>query len=103
MRLSSWFALVLSCAVAIVACDQLTTVAPPDGDVFDAPVPGLTDAEMAAFARGDAEFSRRFAPRTGLGPIINNVSCFACHSGDGRGRLENSLQRVGSADDDFLA
>ena len=85
------------------ACDTLTTEAPLDGDVFDAPLPGLTAAEMAAFARGDAEFSRRFAPSTGLGPIFNNASCFSCHSGDGRGRLENSLQRIGDASDDFLA
>jgi CxxC motif-containing protein (DUF1111 family) len=95
-------ALVLTAAVASVACEKLITEAPIDGDVFDAPVAGLTDAEMAAFARGDAEFSRGFAPNTGLGPIFNNVSCFSCHSGDGRGRLDNSLQRIGSAADDFL-
>ena len=88
--------------VAALACGDLFTEPPLDGDVFDAPVPGLTDAEMAAFARGDAEFSRRFAPNSGLGPIFNNSSCFSCHSGDGRGRLDNSLQRIGSADDDFL-
>src|SRR5687768_11007969 len=57
---------------------------------------------MAAFARGDAEFERRFAPNTGLGPIFNNASCAACHSGDGRGFLDNALQRIGSESDDFL-
>ncbi|HVE77397.1 MAG TPA: di-heme oxidoredictase family protein [Gemmatimonadaceae bacterium] len=95
-------ALALTAAIAALACGELFTEPPLDGDVFDAPVPGLTAAEMAAFARGDAEFSRRFAPNTGLGPIFNNTSCFSCHSGDGRGRLDNSLQRVGSAGDDFL-
>ena len=94
-------ALVLASTVAAVACDQLTTVAPADGDVFDAPVEGLTDAEMAAFARGDAEFERGFAPNTGLGPIFNNVSCATCHSGDGRGVLRNALFRIGSDVDDF--
>lgn len=89
-------------ATALLACGDLFTEPPLDGDVFDAPVPGLTDAEMTAFARGDAEFSRRFAPSTGLGPIFNNASCFSCHSGDGRGRLDNSLQRIGSSSDDFL-
>jgi hypothetical protein len=79
-------ALLLCGVLAVAACDQLTTVAPPDGDVFDAPVEGLSDAEMAAFARGDAEFERQFAPNTGLGPIFNDVSCATCHSGDGRGR-----------------
>jgi len=87
---------------AIAGCDTLTTSAPADGDVFDAPMPGLTPAELAAFARGDAEFERRFAPATGLGPIFNNVSCASCHSGDGRGRLDNALQRIGTADDDYL-
>ena len=96
------FALLCTATVAILACGELFTEPPLDGDVFDAPVPGLTDAEMAAFARGDAEFSRKFAPNTGLGPIFNNTSCFACHSGDGRGRLDNSLQRIGAAGDDFL-
>src|SRR5262245_44177741 len=92
----------LSATVAIVACSQLVTDAPAAGDVFDAPVEGLSPAEAAAFARGDAEFARRFAPSTGLGPVFNNASCAACHSGDGRGVLENSLHRIGSADNDFL-
>lgn len=84
------------------ACDQLATEAPLDADIFDAAVPGLTHAEAAAFARGDAEFARRFSPSTGLGPIFNNASCAACHSGDGRGRLDNALQRIGSPADDLL-
>src|SRR5215216_2916649 len=97
------FAVVLLCATAaIVACSQLTTEVPPGGDVFDAPVSGLTAAEAAVFAQGDAEFGRRFAPASGLGPIFNNASCAACHSGDGRGVLENALHRIGSADDNFL-
>jgi CxxC motif-containing protein (DUF1111 family) len=86
-----------------IGCSDLFTAATSAADIFDAPVPGLTAAEQAAFARGDAEFNRRFAPSTGLGPIFNNVSCFSCHSGDGRGRSENSLQRIGSVDDSFLS
>lgn len=89
-------------AIGAAACDQLTTVAPSDGDLFDAPVEGLTQAELAAFARGDAEFGRQFAPNTGLGPIFNDVSCATCHSGDGRGQLRNALFRIGSEADDFL-
>ena len=97
------FAVVLACAAAtIVACSQLTTEVPGDGDTFDQPVAGLTAAEAAVFAKGDAEFGRRFSPATGLGPVFNNASCAACHSGDGRGVLENALHRIGSADDDFL-
>src|SRR5687767_11131322 len=94
--------LVFLCCLAIAACGDLLTQAPPDGDVFDASVPGLNPAGLRAFARGDAEFARRFAPATGLGPIFNNASCASCHSGDGRGRLENSLSRIGSMDNDML-
>ena len=97
------FFVVLACVAAtIVACTQLTTEAPANGDTFDQPVAGLTAAEAAVFAKGDAEFGRRFSPATGLGPVFNNASCAACHSGDGRGVLENALHRIGSADDDFL-
>lgn len=95
-------AVFLLSAVGALACAELFTEPALDADIFDAPVPGLTNGEMAAFARGDAEFSRNFAPASGLGPIFNNRSCFSCHSGDGRGRLENSLKRIGSVDDDFL-
>jgi CxxC motif-containing protein (DUF1111 family) len=77
----------------IAACGVLTTEVPDDGDLFDAPFPFLTETELAAFVRGDAEFGRAFAPATGLGPIFNNVSCASCHSGDGRGRPENILVR----------
>ena len=97
-----WIVAAAVCGFTVGACDRLATEAPPDGDVFDGPVEGLTSAELAAFARGDAEFERRFAPGTGLGPIFNNASCAACHSGDGRGFLDNALQRIGSESDDFL-
>src|SRR5215207_10228123 len=95
-------ALYLSVLCFSWGCADLITDAPTDGDVFDAPVPGLTAGELTAFVRGDAEFERRFAPSTGLGPIFNNVSCASCHSGDGRGRLSNSLQRIGTAANDML-
>ena len=87
---------------ATLACGDLVTEAPGDGDVLDSALPGLTSHELAAFVRGDAEFERRFAPSTGLGPIFNNVSCASCHSGDGRGRLQNALQRIGTVENDML-
>lgn len=86
-------AVALAVAVAASGCDLLTTEAPDPGEVFDGPVDGLTAAELAAFVRGDREFGRPFAPSEGLGPIFNNVSCAACHSADGRGRIENALTR----------
>ena len=101
-RIASIVAALAVTVTTVVACDQLTTVAPPDGDVFDAPVEGLSGAELAAFARGDAEFARPFSPNAGLGPIFNDVSCAACHSGDGRGQLRNALLRIGDPSNDFL-
>lgn len=89
-------------ALTLAACDHVLTAPPEDADVFDAPLPGLTRTELAAFARGDAEFERRFSPAGGLGPIFNNVSCAACHSGDGRGRDENVLVRFGRDGDPLL-
>jgi CxxC motif-containing protein (DUF1111 family) len=87
--------------IALSGCGDLLTEAPDAGEVLDGPVDGLSPTEMAAFIRGDQEFGRRFAPATGLGPIFNDVSCAACHSGDGRGRPGNALTRIGSPDDDM--
>jgi CxxC motif-containing protein (DUF1111 family) len=80
-------------AAFAASCDGLITAPPEDADILDSPLPGLTAEEMAAFARGDAEFGRRFAPSSGLGPIFNNVACAECHSGDGRGRPDTILLR----------
>jgi CxxC motif-containing protein (DUF1111 family) len=93
---------ILALALPAVGCDALLTAAPDPADVLDGPVDGLTSAELAAFALGDAQFERRFSPAAGLGPIFNNVSCAGCHSGDGRGRAEpeafNIVMRVNLAE-----
>jgi CxxC motif-containing protein (DUF1111 family) len=96
------FSLLVLAAFVAGACSELLTSAPDDADLFDAPLEGLTASELASFVRGDEEFGRRFSAASGLGPAFNNVSCASCHSGDGRGRLENSLFRIGSDADDFL-
>ena len=85
--------LLIMVVLGLAACDRLMTTAPENGDIFDGPLPGLSAADLAAFAEGDAQFGRAFAPSAGLGPIFNNVSCASCHSGDGRGRPENALTR----------
>ncbi len=90
---------VLCLTALAVSCSDLFTEAPDDADLFDAPLEGLTSEELAAFVRGDEAFGQGFAPATGLGPIFNNRSCAACHSGDGRGRPENALTRFGEAPD----
>ena len=89
----------LAAVLGLGACDRLMTTAPPRGDVFDAPLAGLSAAELAAFVEGDDQFALAFAPATGLGPVFNNVSCASCHSGDGRGRPENALTRFSRGGD----
>jgi CxxC motif-containing protein (DUF1111 family) len=89
--------------LALVACGDLLTSTPDAGDVLDGPLDGLSPSERAAFIRGDEEFGRRFAPSEGLGPIFNDAACAACHSGDGRGRPENALIRIGTPTDGMLA
>ena len=83
--------------VALQGCDTLLTEPPPDADVMDGPLPGLSTEELGVFLLGDAAFERSFSPTEGLGPIFNNTSCGGCHSGDGRGRPDNILIRIGVA------
>ncbi len=89
----------LGLTLLALGCSEILTSAPSDSDLFDAPLPGLTPEQMAAFDRGDEQFGRAFAPAEGLGPIFNNTACAACHSGDGRGRPENNLVRFGVSPD----
>ena len=65
----------LSAVLMLGACSEIGTEAPADGEVFDAPLPGLTPEELAAFLKGDEVFGSAFSPARGLGPIFNNVSC----------------------------
>jgi CxxC motif-containing protein (DUF1111 family) len=86
----------------VIACGDLLTTLPRDADLLDAPLPELTESELAAFLRGDEEFGRAFSVADGLGPLFNDVSCAACHSGDGRGHPRNILTRIGDSTNDFL-
>jgi CxxC motif-containing protein (DUF1111 family) len=52
----------------------------PPRDTFGEPLAGLTDAELALFFDGRAEFQERKTPADGLGPIFNDISCIACHT-----------------------
>lgn len=96
-------AALLIAAVCIAACGSLLTEVADDGDVFDAPLSGLTGDELAAFVRGDEEFGRLFTAADGLGPIFNETSCATCHSGDGRGDPRSILSRIGEPSNGFLS
>jgi CxxC motif-containing protein (DUF1111 family) len=47
---------------------------------FGAPLPNLTPEQLTAFATGLDEFNTAETPAGGLGPIMNNRSCVACHA-----------------------
>ena len=89
-------------AAGMAACGDLFTDAPRDADLFDAPLDGLSREEQQAFLEGDEQFGVQFRVVDGLGPIFNDVSCAACHSGDGRGRPENALLRISRGADPAL-
>jgi CxxC motif-containing protein (DUF1111 family) len=68
-----------------------TTVFDATADAFSLAAPNLQALSLARHETGDAEFEIEFVPtpavaNAGLGPVFDNVSCEACHEGDGRGR-----------------
>jgi CxxC motif-containing protein (DUF1111 family) len=85
----------LTISLGIIACDTLFTEPPADGETFDAPIAGLSKAELAAFVRGDEAFGKMFTVHEGLGPLFNQPSCESCHPGDGRGSARTNLVRFG--------
>jgi len=79
----------------IAACNTVLPDAPSSDSVLEGPVENLTGQQLAAFLAGDREFSRRFGPADGLGPIFVATSCESCHVGDGKGHPLFNLRRFG--------
>lgn len=50
------------------------------GDFGDA-LPGVSPTESQAFSSGRTAFATAETPAEGLGPVFNDVSCAACHTG----------------------
>ncbi len=94
-------AIVAICAIDLhaIGCEKLLTAKPDPGGRFDTPLPGLGNGELGDFQAGHTQFRKAFTIAEGLGPIFNNVSCASCHSGDGRGRPENTLTRFSRGTD----
>ena len=68
-----------------------TTVFNATQDAFSLPAPNLSGLSLALHGEGDEGFEDAFdaspsAEHPGLGPVFDNVSCEACHVGDGRAR-----------------
>jgi CxxC motif-containing protein (DUF1111 family) len=67
-----------------------TTVFDESEEAFELPAPNLQGKNIERHELGDVAFDLAHVdgtgPAGGLGPIFDNVSCEACHPGDGRGR-----------------
>jgi CxxC motif-containing protein (DUF1111 family) len=59
---------------------------------FGAPMPGLTEVEQNRFEAGLDEFSEAEEADEGLGPVFNQTSCAACHSGPAVGGDSNVVE-----------
>lgn len=81
--------------IVLMGCSELITEAPKENEVFDAPLDGITSAQMAAHVAGDEAFGELFNSATGLGPIFNQPSCESCHPGEGRAHPSTNLRRFG--------
>ncbi len=83
----------------ICACSVLEPALPPDEELLDGPIEGLTLAESAQFLAGDIAFNDEvFNSKTGLGPLFVSTSCGSCHAGDGKGHPFTTLTRFGQKD-----
>lgn len=84
---------------AVVACSKVLPGTPPDDELLDGPVEGLTGEQNQVFLRGDIAFNDEvFTAATGLGPIFVATSCGTCHAGDGKGHPFTMLTRFGQTD-----
>jgi len=80
-----------------------STARPALGD----PLPGLAPGELAAFEAGKKTFEETETVADGVGPVFNEASCAACHTGPvggSNGRLETRFgQRRSDGSFDPLA
>lgn len=84
---------------SVIACNKVLPGTPPDDELLDGPVEGLTGEQNQVFLRGDISFNDEvFTPATGLGPIFVATSCGTCHAGDGKGHPFTMLTRFGQKD-----
>ena len=60
---------------------------------FGDPLPGLSAEEVAAFEDGKADFTEVETVADGLGPVFNEASCVACHTGP-KGAIGGTNQRL---------
>ena len=85
--------------IGVVACEKILPLAPPDDELLDGPVEGLSYEQNRQFLAGDIAFNDEiFTSQTGLGSIFVATSCGSCHAGDGKGHPFTTLTRFGQID-----
>lgn len=85
--------------IGVVACEKILPQAPPDDELLDGPVEGLSYEQNRQFLAGDVAFNDEiFNSQTGLGSIFVATSCGSCHAGDGKGHPFTTLTRFGQID-----
>ncbi len=94
LRLSIPAVLAVLLPILAGGCDFFPD-APPDNEIFDAPLDGLTGTQLALHLAGDEEFARRFTVEDGLGPIFVSSSCDNCHPGEAKGHPTFDVVRFG--------
>ena len=83
----------------IIACNKILPGAPPDDELLDGPVTGLSNEQNRQFLAGDIAFNDEiFTSVTGLGSVFVATSCGSCHAGDGKGHPFTTLTRFGQTD-----
>jgi CxxC motif-containing protein (DUF1111 family) len=91
--------LIILLIAGAMACEKILPKAPPDDELLDGPIEGLTNEQNAIFLRGDIAFNDEiFTPKKGLGPLFVATSCGTCHAGDGKGHPFTMLTRFGQTD-----
>ncbi|MDP3393321.1 di-heme oxidoredictase family protein [Sediminibacterium sp.] len=83
----------------VVACEKILPGTPPDDELLDGPVEGLSFEQNRQFLAGDVAFNDEiFTSQNGLGSIFVATSCGSCHAGDGKGHPFTTLTRFGQTD-----
>lgn len=99
MKKTRIISVIILIITGIVACQKILPVAPPDNELLDGPVEGLSYEENRRFLAGDVAFNDEvFTSQTGLGSIFVATSCGSCHAGDGKGHPFTTLTRFGQVD-----
>jgi len=65
--------------------------APPDEEILDGTIEGLTPSQQADFLEGDELFGKNYTIAEGLGPIYVQTACAKCHRADGKAHPENAF------------